>query len=361
MALLKSLFCFSGCDLPGRFGLISLGVYLFLLCFNGLFGALPALLFVSICLLLVILTAVSLRRLRDANLPPTYSAAPLGIFLFCSIGIVFIDHASSYFLLVLAIMATLALMAKASRQSANYVFGYSGPVDMSEFQAAKGTTNHYANRVEPTFIDGQSEHHEPQVAQPSPVNQFSEPTHQFNLWIAPIKNWVLSHQQLTLAGVGLISLFCIVIATLSLWQVDEAQEEIAAQTPVVVAPPVKVREHALEMPDTYYLMLDENQGLVIHWPSSDDDNPLFWSILSAKGEQSCQDLVFNDKIRYRTNRVAIENDGDYFASFSPLDTHVIVKAIADKSSFSLCGFDFSLKGSRSALDTSRIFFAFLEQ
>ena len=62
-------------------------------------------------------------------------------------------------------------------------------------------------------------------------------------------------------------------------------------------------------------MLNEHNGLIIHRPSYDQNNQQFWSQISAKGEQSCEALQFNDWQKVRTLLVSIEDDGHYYASF----------------------------------------------
>ena len=133
------------------------------------------------------------------------------------------------------------------------------------------------------------------------------------------------------------------------------------QEPIKPQDHSNIRQYAFEMPtNDYSLMLNEHNGLIIHWPSYDKNNPQLWSITSAKGEQSCEGLTFNDGQKIRTLSVSIEDDGDYYANFSPLDTAELVTGIADKNKFTLCGYDFSLKGTRAAISQSEIYSEFLQ-
>ncbi|MFT5163739.1 MAG: hypothetical protein ACI9FJ_002336, partial [Alteromonadaceae bacterium] len=169
--------------------------------------------------------------------------------------------------------------------------------------------------------------------------------------------WLLDNRNKSLAVTGLLILVVIGIATLPLLS-DVPDAPIKLTEPVIVQPK-RLRQHTLEMPNNYSLMQNEHLGVIIHWPSYDNQNDSLWSILTAKGEQTCQAMVFNDSLSIRTNLVSIEGDGDYYASFSPLDSEVLINAIANKNNFSLCGYQFSLKGSRVALNRSVAFSEYL--
>ena len=103
------------------------------------------------------------------------------------------------------------------------------------------------------------------------------------------------------------------------------------------------------MPDDFTLYLSEHNGLTISWNADDNDNTEIWSIYSALGDRSCKVIEFNNSDEIRTISVNVEATSDYFAIFSPLDTRSIIKSLALRGSFSLCGYSFSLKGSQSVL------------
>ncbi|NQZ05549.1 MAG: hypothetical protein HRT35_00170 [Algicola sp.] len=366
MQQLKSLLCFSGSEQSSRFGVIQSAVYLCFFLLSLLLASVPALFFVVVLVLAVFATASSVRRVRDAGLAPMLSAIPIGVYVVCATLISSIGG-SSYFLLILAVLSTVGLMLCPSRQRHDYIQGYHGPVDLSSHQAKKDTSNTYANRIEPTFVasHGTSDHsdtHNGQIDEHfSGQTDFDETTSQNNDWIEPLKSWVLANQKVAIAAFGFMALLSLVLATLPMWSSNPVVEEQTVATPEPVVAAQKVRLHKLEMPNNYYLMTDENQGLLIHWPAyAENDNPALWSILTAKGEPSCENLRFSDNTRFRTNLVEIENAGDHYASFSPLDTEALVKAIAAKSNFSLCGYEFSLKGSTAAINSSPIFSVYLE-
>lgn len=378
LKLLKSLFCLRGDDTPSRFALINLSLYTAFVLFSGIFSTAPALLFIATMVLLVLSGATALRRVRNAGLPSYWVAASAGLFIITTTGISLIGHGSAYFLLLLPAIANSPLILAAAKQfnqfnqSKQYILGYSGPVDLSSFKQNAVNASHSTQRVEPTLagdkgdIAIQTEALEQSSLQPlsqQSSQQSSQPSSQqatingevvLPAWAESVKGWALSHRRLTLAGASFVVLLALVGATLPLWtQTEEEPVVMVVDEPVIKAE--NVRQHALEMPNNYWLMQDEHQALIIHWPSYDADNAQLWSIFTAKGEQSCEAAVFGQRDRFRTNLVAVENDGNYYASFSPLDSEALIKAIADKSAFSLCGYEFSLKGSRAALNTSTVF------
>ena len=366
MQQLKSFLCFSGSEQSSRFGVIQSAVYLSFFLFSLILASVPALFFVIALVLGVFATASSVRRVRDAGLAPILSAIPIGVYVVCATLISSIGG-SSYFLLILAVLSTVGLMLCPSRQRLDYIQGYHGPVDLSSHQAKKATPNAYANRIEPTFVAGHgvgdhSETHHGQIDEHfSGQTDFIETPTPSNDWIEPLKKWVLANQKVAITAFGFMALMSLVLATLPIWSSNPVVEEDTIATPEPMIAAQKARLHKLEMPSNYYLMTDENQGLIIHWPSyAENDNPALWSILTAKGEPSCENLHFNDNTSFRANLVEIENAGDHYASFSPLDTEALVKAIAAKGNFSLCGYEFSLKGSTAAINSSPVFSVYLE-
>ena len=108
-------------------------------------------------------------------------------------------------------------------------------------------------------------------------------------------------------------------------------------------------QHRITLPDNFSLMVSPHNGLVINWQADSAENKELWNITHAQGDSSCQAIEFNKGDAIRSYKVNIEQNSEYFAYFSPLDTKVLVKNIAFKGKFSLCGYEFSLKGSQSAL------------
>lgn len=351
--LFKSLFCFQGADQGARFALISVSAYLgFVLSISLFYYRAPLLLLVMLAAFATMLTASTMRRINDAELPKAYSAIPVITYSLIVAAILFIDSAASYFLTLLGGVVTAGFALPGSKKPSHYVLGYHGP------NAAAVKSMPIASRIEPTFVDGQGE---AAGAAPAQVELTAdeaelEPTPDV---LDPLRHWYQKNQKLAHGIAGGVSLLAVLLTLIPSIDFTQAQPQ-TAEKPAEPVKPVKVRDFALEMPNDYYLMLDQHDGLIIHWQTSDNDNPALWSILTGKGDQSCKELVFNDKKRIRTNLVSVENGGDYYVELSPLDTKTAVTAIADKSSFSLCGYDFSLKGSRATIDGSETYYVFLQ-
>ena len=349
MQQLKSLFCFQGVDQPLRFGLVHLATLLLFLLFTQFPAQLFAMQLLLTLPLLVLGAASARRRVRDTGRPAWLTAIPVSGALLSFGFITFTSHGSALLLLMLPVLTTLALMAEKGQKPHRYVTGYAGPVDLS---ASYHPQANQSARIEPTLT---GEHgHQPtqaEIAVEEPPLQTSEPSE----WLNQAKAWIESNRKAAFAGLGVLFVAITVAAILPLMSAAPTvqPEAVVEQQPEPQSPAVaKERRNPLPIND-YELLMDEYNALVIHWTSDENDDPTWWSILTADGESSCQAAVFNDNTRYRTNLVAVEDSGEVFASFSPLDTESIVRAIANKSRFSLCGYDFSLKGSRATISESR--------
>lgn len=352
--LLRSLFCFEGADQAARFSLISLSAYLgFVLSFL-LFSQVPLLLLLLLGSLFVMLGTSALRRANDAGVTKSYAALVAGVFVLVIAARLFSATNASYFLLILGFFATMALALPVTAKPRSYVFGYDGP------KTELVQTVPITSRIEPTLVGtdpaGTTSAEQPPV---SPLNASGhQGTHDA---FEPLRVWYNGNRKLALMAAAASSLIAVILTIVpNLEFASETAPAPEQATKPMAQQPVKIRDYALEMPNDYYLMLDQNDGLVIHWRSGDSDNPALWSILTGKGEASCQALVFNDNTQIRTNLVSVENGGDYYAELSPLDTKTAVQAIADKGHFSLCGYEFSLKGSRATIDGSETYYVFLQ-
>jgi len=130
---------------------------------------------------------------------------------------------------------------------------------------------------------------------------------------------------------------------------SQLNQDIANElTPNPLAPAVK-RTNTVNLPDDFSLMINEFDGIVINWPAELSDKTVIWDIQSATGDKKCQNITFNNGDKIRTLKVIIEENDNYFAEFSPLDNSALIKSIAIRSNFSLCGYTFSLKGSQAIL------------
>lgn len=105
----------------------------------------------------------------------------------------------------------------------------------------------------------------------------------------------------------------------------------------------------------------ENNALIIHWQVNTNRDGEIWSQISAKGDERCQQIYFNKKTQFRPLWVEVEDSIDFYAYFSPLDTKDLIQSLANRSKFSLCNFDFSLKGSQAQLESIEKYYRILHE
>lgn len=169
-----------------------------------------------------------------------------------------------------------------------------------------------------------------------------------------IKTHVLSSRKNTLLALALLALTLLIAVLLTTSSGSDETLTESAQTPsatISTATTVNLqnRSHAVTFPDNFSLMATDFNGMVIHWQAESVSKHKIWDVFTTEGDKSCQAITFNNGESYRALNVLSENEKGYFANFSPLDTQAIVKAIAMRGSFTLCGYKFSLKGSQAVL------------
>lgn len=120
-----------------------------------------------------------------------------------------------------------------------------------------------------------------------------------------------------------------------------------------------VRENKVTLPDNFSVMTTKYQGVVIGWQGNVSNQSSLWNIFNAQGDSSCQNVTFNRDDQFPILEVKVENNEHYFAYFSPTVTSEIIKAIALRSTFKLCGYEFSLKGSQATLGKNPYYSDFL--
>jgi uncharacterized membrane protein len=111
-------------------------------------------------------------------------------------------------------------------------------------------------------------------------------------------------------------------------------------------------------PDGFELVL-YGDVLAFRWLGDDGEAHDLWRLDTAKGDKRCTELVFNNGSKYRPLQVSLLSDSATEAKFSPLDTQAIINDIALRGSVKICGFNFSLNGSQSALGQNSRFSDFL--
>jgi len=367
---LKSLLCLRGNDNRTRFFAICSATYVIFIMLSSAFTDNT---FISLVLSVVfslILGLTNLRRLNDAKLNKKWLLAPSITFTLVAIVIIFSKQNSSYYLLIIpsllaAVLLTYPNKTKQSNIQRNYTLGYSGPINMKEYQASKANNIQAKKRIEPTLMRNHSEDFSH-----SDADSFQEKTTNRNSYTQSntaanqqtdlgelIRLKLLNNQKVQLTVAAFIGLTCIGAATSWLISYLNTNDDIAIEESenrkAISISPSMIKKHPLQMPDNYTLYLSEYNGISINWQADEVQNTTLWSQLTAQGDNSCKEISFNKGDAIRTLSVQVEKTQglniNYFASFSPLDSKTLIQALAFRGNFSLCGYNFSLKGSQAAL------------
>jgi len=346
--LLKSLFCYFGSDNRSRFAIICLSCHVFFILFSTIFSST----FTSLCLILLtgaILSLTTQRRLKDANLSKNWLHLPNAIFIFISLIVIIVDNSATYWLLLLSLATYSLLLTYRSIAQKNYIVGYSGPIDLSIYQKVSRRNQ----RIEPSLSlntnkDMKSNNVEIPSQQTFTANSSSDT--EFDIGEA-IREVLFRKKNSKLAFIFIIS--SVGIAMLVSFLLSEPTNE---NSKIVTNKPAtnqltstQTRSNKITLADDFSLMSSEFDGIIINWPADTTTETEIWNINSAIGDKSCQKITFNNNDEIRTIRVIVEDGENYFALFSPLDSTKIIKNIALRSSFGLCGYKFSLKGSQAVL------------
>ncbi len=359
---LKSLICVQGFDNGRRFLAISL------CCYGLILLAHPVVASAKILYLLVAITSIpvmaasSIRRIKDAQVAPLLAAFPFAFFLLNLWGFASIEGSSKWILLFLGFLASLftGFISNASvKTNHQYRFGYSGPIRLSKQVDLKPVIN----RIEPevnleqadtSFIDKDTRR---EVIIERSYSRSSKP--QISLE-SKLSQWTTTYQK------PLIILFFFLLVGLlsfSLWPVkeEESEQQVSSTQEEKLNFTTKEFQEKIELPDQFWIMLDQNQALTIAWegdiPNESQlvNGDIYWSAYSGIGDKSCNNLDFILGAKIKTLLVRVNSNGDYYADFSPVDTHLIVQSIAAKDRFKLCGYEFSLKGTGKRLRANPIY------
>ena len=380
MQLLKSIFCLSGFDNRQRFGAISAIAYLGFILFSAMLNN-----YFIIAIILLLIFAITClfttrRRLQDAQLNKNWCLVPSITFVLTGFIILFVDHASSYWLLLVPIISSSLLLTYPGKANRAYRLGYNGPVDLSQFHQQNQHHTVQNNRIEPTLIDDDGRQAQAftatmSSAQPELDHRFSqqEPSNttasaqttsnqtdkdigeQIRLYLLNKKNAVF-----TISAVLAFIVIAIILSVLIFEKSPEVPtlDDTAYSTNEMQQQDEKL--HKIDLPDNFSLLLNQYQGVIINWQSDITNLSQLWSLKSAQGDSSCQKITFNNGESYRTYAVLVETSSEYFATFSPLDTQKILQAIAFRGSFTLCGYTFSLKGSQGVIGKNNHYAQFIE-
>ncbi|MGS0679955.1 DUF805 domain-containing protein [Shewanella sp. 125m-7] len=363
----KSLFCVNGLDNGQRFASISGLIYFTLLLAVVILSPSLALYFVGI-ILTPVLALTSLRRLRDCAKAPQLVLLTLIPFWLVLITLIHI-HSMMLLLTLLVtaglIIGYLAILAAPSR--VDYVQGYSGPVDMTSSKASVRMTSSRV-RVEPTLggeevAESVAVNHHDESYTSDEVGQSSETrthhqaqsrrgTRQTALNMAQLLQLLQTNKKLVLIGGGAIVGVMLLLSLLSLIPTADADIETVSgsgqQSLSDVADRPQVARVSTSLPDGFSLAL-EDDVLIMRWLGETGSPTNLWSLATAKGDKTCSRIRFNNGTEYRPLVVDLLADTGTEARFSPLDTEAIIVDMARRGNVSLCGYNFSLKGSQTAL------------
>ncbi|EDQ00560.1 hypothetical protein [Shewanella benthica] len=352
----QSLFCFKGLDNGVRFALVSASVYFILLLGFVLLGQSAALLVLG-CLLAPVLGLSAYRRMRDAAGPSWYAC--LVLIPLCLFSITLVYAASLALAVAILVIAVLLSLFFARLPSVgkvkSYHQGYVG-------SAVTPRSSVNRRRVEPSLGGHVS------VADAyEGVSEEEEDNHQWqtsssqqgffdSMALRPWTHWAKQNQKSLLAVVAGLGALVLIAGLFEALTADNEpiSELVQATSAQVIAPS---REEA-KIPDGFSVLL-ENDVLIIRWLGEKAAEGEIWSLASAQGDRSCANLSFNDGSHYRPMLVEYMPDTSIEARFSPLDTRAIISDIAMRGSIKLCGYDFSLKGSQSALSKNAVFIPYL--
>jgi len=369
--LLKSLFCFKGLDNSERFLAITLGCLAMFLLFNGVFFAELFAKIALLALISIVYFATSIRRCRDSHKGAGLAWFTSVVSCLSLLMIILLPDASRYALLIFAVIGSLYLFSIPSANPHVYVLGYYGPIDLSAFsEPVKIERKPISNRIEPSLFgqssgeqgDEYSFHPPGQNEQDNDVANSateSEPQAKFarNDLAELIHNWLTKNQALAMIVSLVIMVFSVTIVSLPyvLSEPTEALNASETAESVTLTKIERQRSNLLAMPDEFYLLLDQHDGLIVHWQADQINNGEVWSQLTGKGDDSCEVIEFNNGDKVRTINVEVEDSGDYYANFSPLDTALVVRSLARRGNFGLCGYNFSLTGSQKALNSNPVY------
>ncbi len=378
---LNTFFCYRGVDSNLRFALINLGGLALVSLCDLLLASHGILIFIAL-FLSVVVGLSAYRRLQGFKSPLVL--LPAVSLLVVSIGLVYqwsiLSIIFACLFVITAVMIGLRPLPKSTYKSDG--LGYSGPLAtkaqgrrrVEPVLAANEQTTHfdgaqlsefelqtYSPESDSTAFDSEAEEHSSvrDRKRHSYDEEMSGSLSQTLLDLLNfIKKWiaVIPHAPKVFGAIGAV--LAVVLIIWSLWPTAEQQLETVEAQPEPQVPASTDQYVMAEMPDGFTVLLD-GDALLLKWLGERGQPGLLWSLTTAKGDRSCQAVTFNNGTEYRSLEVNLMPDTSTVARFSPLDTQGIVKDIAMRGSLSLCGYQFSLKGSQAALAKEAAFRPYL--
>lgn len=353
MELFQSLICWYGYDNRKRFSIISLVSYFIFILASVAFSQMLTLSFIILFALIGGNLFTTKRRLNDAGLKKNWLILPATAFFISTCIIILTSSAVFYWLLLFPLVVSALLLTYPSDQQRSYIMGYHGPINLNKYHTESTSKN---NRIEPSLYASSVQQEDLTISSnstesfenniPNSINDKQDIGELIRLSL-------LSHQNalISLAGVASVVIVAIVIS-LIISNKNSHEKGGVASTPVENKSTILniAKHNPISLPDNFTLMLSDFNGLIIHWTGDENNTETsLWSQSSVMGESSCKLISFNKGNSIRTLEVTIENKTNYYAYFSPLDTKELVRAIAYQSNFTLCEYEFSLKGSQSVV------------
>lgn len=359
MPFILSLLCVKGGDTALRFIAVAFVAQLIFIISIALF---PTAELAQLCFAILSTVLIALSTKRRSNDAKHYAhwiwALPASIFVF-SVSYIYCSDIIPLWLTILPALVTLISLKLPSHYQ-NHIMGYIGPVDLSCYQTQ---TNTRYSRVEPS-INGSAAMEVPTAFERSPVTSNNSEQSYSTVKLTMPKllsqaNFSPKAKLATLIIATASIIFTLVLIFSSAPENSESKDSLSEKR-LSIENEQTPRIHQLTLPDNFSLYLNANNALTISWQTDEvQEQKTLWDQRIAIGDKSCKDISFNNGKTLRTLAVTNEQSA-LFATFSPLDTQTLVQLIAFKSSFKLCGYSFSLKGSQAALGKHQAYAQYVE-
>ncbi len=376
MPLVKSLICTKGFDNGRRFLVISLSCYLLFILLAPILTKATILLVLLLLLATPLLAASGIRRMRDAGFAIEFAAVSVTAYWFTVFGIIYLGSGAGWLLLLPAGMVIFAMATISNariRRNRDYIMGYSGPIDL-EIKASANLSHHqHGSRIEPIVAMGHSEEGgQADLLAKQPDNTRLQDNIKDEAqddiddgWERKLGDWIIANRQLSVIIALVISILIISVITWSAYQqeaedIPESAKSDKGQAATTLAEP-PIRLNKIEMPDGFWVMLNQYDAVTIGWQGDRRSDGEFWSAVTALGDSDCVEVRFNSRETFRSMKVTVKNFGDYYADFSPVDSQKIIQAIALRDRFKLCGYEFSLKGTQAKLMNNKKYASYFDE
>lgn len=347
MQLFKSLICWHGYDSRKRFAIITLASYICFVLLVAIFASSTILSIIALVLTILFSVASLKRRLNDANLNNKWLILPFSLLSLTGLAVIFTHSTLAYWLVLLPLLLNTVLLTYPNTTQRKYILGYDGPINLDEHTQAHQQSKRN-NRIEPTLMgEAQFSSKEALTSSKIETEQVSQVQQEEPLDIGEMIRLKLFNKKYLIIFSSATTLLLVIAVVFSMISSGESENSAASHNSDINE--AEVRLHPISFPDNFHIMLSEHNGVIINWEGDNSTNKETWSLNSALGDKSCENIKFNNGDKRRALHVNVEGNNQYYASFSPLDTNDIIQGIAFRGTFTLCGYTFSLKGSQAIL------------